>query len=143
MSPRAIIAEVFVGLLYPLLLLASIWITLRGHNSPGGGFIGGLVAVAASASYALTFDVPSALRKLPLLPRRLCAVGVGIAMLSSVPALFLDLPFLTHVRFIFPLGLLDLPVSTAMVFDLGVYLCVWGALGGYCLVAIIPAEEGR
>ena len=141
MTARALIAEVFLRLLYPLLLLASLWVLLRGHNAPGGGFIGGLLAVAASAAYALTFDATRALRRLPLGPERLAALGVLIALLSGLPALLNDLPFLTHLWITLPLGVTDLPLSTVMLFDLGVYLCVWGALGGYCLALIRSIED--
>ncbi|MCK7502474.1 MAG: hypothetical protein MZW92_81030 [Comamonadaceae bacterium] len=41
-------------------------------------------------------------------------------------------PYLTHLWFTLPLGFTELPLSTVLLFDLGVYLCVWGALGGYC-----------
>ncbi len=141
MTRRALIAEVFLRLIYPLLLLASLWVLLRGHNAPGGGFIGGLLAVAASSAYALTFDAARALRKLPLEPQRLAAVGVLIALFSGVPALFNDLPFLTHPWRVLPLGIVDLPLSTVMLFDVGVYFSVWGALGGYCLALIRSIEE--
>jgi len=141
MTRRALIAEVFLRLIYPLLLLVSLWVLLRGHNAPGGGFIGGLLAVAASSAYALTFDATSALRKLPLEPQPLAAVGVLIALLSGVPALFNDLPFLTHPWRVLPLGMTDLSLSTVMLFDVGVYFSVWGALGGYCLALIRSIEE--
>ncbi len=48
----------------PLLLLFSIFLLLRGHNEPGGGFVGGLVAAAAFALYAIAFDVATARRTL-------------------------------------------------------------------------------
>lgn len=140
MTPRAVLPEVFVRRLYIVLLLASLWILLRGHNAPGGGFIGGLLAVAASAAYALTFNATRALQRLPLGPARLAALGVLLSLASGVPALFQSRPFLTHLWITLPLGFTDLPVSTAMLFDLGVYLCVWGALGGYCL-ALLRAVE--
>lgn len=133
MTGRAFIAEVFMRLLYPLLLIASLWILLRGHNAPGGGFIGGLVAVAASSAYALVFGAGPALRRLPLAPAHLGGAGVLLALMSGFPALMQGLPFLTHRWVSVPLGVVDLPLSTVMLFDLGVYLCVWGALGGYCL----------
>ena len=141
MTPRALIAEVFVRFLYTALMLASLWVLLRGHNAPGGGFIGGLLAVTASAAYALTFDAARALRRIPLGPVSLSGVGVLLGLLSGMPALLAGSPFLTHLWFTLPLGFTDLTLSTVMLFDLGVYLCVWGALGGYCL-ALVQALEG-
>ncbi len=141
MTPRALIAEVFVRFLYGTLLLASLWVLLRGHNAPGGGFIGGLLAVTASAAYALTFDAARALRRIPLGPVRLSAFGVLLALLSGLPALLQGLPFLTHLWITLPLGFSELALSTVMLFDLGVYLCVWGALGGYSL-ALVQSVEG-
>jgi multicomponent Na+:H+ antiporter subunit B len=141
MTSRALIAEVFVRFLYQVLLLASLWVLLRGHNAPGGGFIGGLLGVAASAAYALTFDSARALRRVPLGPVRLSALGVLLALLSGMPAVLFGSPFLTHLWITLPLGFTDLALSTVMLFDLGVYLCVWGALGGYCLALIQALEE--
>jgi multicomponent Na+:H+ antiporter subunit B len=141
MTPRALIAEVFVRFLYTALMLASLWVLLRGHNAPGGGFIGGVLAVAASAATALTFDAARARRHIPLGPVRLSGVGVLLALLSGMPAVLAGAPFLTHLWFTLPLGFTDLALSTVMLFDLGVYLCVWGALGGYCLALVQALEE--
>ncbi len=141
MTPRALIAEVLMRLLYPLLLLASVWVLLRGHNAPGGGFIGGLLAVAASAAYALVFGAAPALRRLPLPPVPLAACGALLAVLSGLPALLQGLPFLTHRWASLPLGVTQLPLSTVLLFDLGVYLGVWGAIGGYCLGLVGAIEE--
>jgi multicomponent Na+:H+ antiporter subunit B len=141
MTPRALIAETFMRLLYPLLLLASVWVLLRGHNAPGGGFIGGLLAVAASAAYALVFGAAPALHRLPLQPISLAGCGVLLAMLSGMPALLQGSPFLTHIWANIPLGVTQLPISTVILFDLGVYLCVWGAIGGYCLGLVGAIEE--
>lgn len=141
MTPRALIAEVFVRVLYVILLLASLWILVRGHNLPGGGFIGGLLAVTASAAYALAFGAARALRRLPLDPARLAAGGVLLALLSGLPALLQGGTFLNHRWLMLSLGSLEVALSTVMLFDLGVYLCVWGALGGYCLLLIGAIEE--
>ena len=142
MRSEALLAQVFMRALYALLLLASLWILLRGHNAPGGGFIAGLLAVAASAAYALVFDVVSARRRLPLAPVPLAASGVLLALLSGLPALLGGLPFLTHLWGTLTFGPVELPVSTVMLFDLGVYLCVWGVFGGYCLALLRGIEEG-
>jgi multicomponent Na+:H+ antiporter subunit B len=141
MTPRALIAEVFLRVLYPVMLAASLWVMLRGHNAPGGGFIGGLLAVAASAAYALVYGSGPALRKLPLAPVHLAACGVLLAVVSSLPAVCLGLPFLTHLWWELPLAGVKLPLSTVMLFDFGVYLCVWGAVGGYCLGLVGAIED--
>jgi multicomponent Na+:H+ antiporter subunit B len=141
MTPRALIAEVFVRVLYVVLLLASLWILVRGHNLPGGGFIGGLLAVSASAAYALAFGASRALQRLPLGPARLAAGGVLLALLSGLPALLQGGTFLHHRWLMLSLGSLEVALSTVMLFDFGVYLCVWGALGGYCLLLIGAIEE--
>lgn len=133
MTSRAVIFEVAVRGLYPLMLLASVWLLLRGHNAPGGGFVGGLVAVSASAVYAIAFDVERARQRLPLRPPSLAAAGVLLALASGLPALLPGLPYLTHPWITVSLGVTDLPLSTVMLFDLGVYCAVWGAVGGYCM----------
>jgi hypothetical protein len=52
MNPRVVMLEVFARGLYWVILAASVWVLLRGHNEPGGGFIGGLVAVSATVLWA-------------------------------------------------------------------------------------------
>lgn len=142
MTSRPLLAEVFVRLLYVVVMLASFWVLLRGHNAPGGGFIGGLIAVAASAAYALIFGSRQAMQRMPLrAPVRLAALGVLIALVSGIPALLAGMPFLTHLWFNLPLGFTDLALSTVQLFDVGVYLCVWGSLGGYSLALIHAIEE--
>jgi len=143
MTSRAFVAEVFVRGLYPLLLIASFWVLLRGHNAPGGGFIGGLMAVAASAAYGMVFSSNEALKRLPLEPLRLAGAGVLLALISGLPAALMRYPFLTHPWWSFSIGSVELSVSTVMLFDLGVYLVVWGAIGGVCLLLIDAIEEER
>jgi multicomponent Na+:H+ antiporter subunit B len=138
---RALIFDLAARALYPFMLIASIWLLLRGHNAPGGGFVGGLLATAASAIYAIAFGTPAAARRLPLAPPALAAAGVLLALASGLPALLSDLPYLTHPWITLPLGVTDLPVSSVMLFDLGVYLAVWGAIGGYCLELLRQPED--
>jgi multisubunit Na+/H+ antiporter MnhB subunit len=142
MRSRAVIFEVAVRGLYPVMLIVSLWLLLRGHNAPGGGFVGGLVAVAASAVYAIAFGTHRARRRLPLQPPSLAAAGVLLALASGLPALLEGLPYLTHPWITMPLGATGLPLSTVMLFDLGVYCCVWGAIGGYCL-ELLGGQEGN
>ncbi len=143
MKSRVVILEAAAGPLYVLILAASIWVLLRGHNEPGGGFIGGLLAVSASILWAVAHGSSAAERRLPLGgAMRLAAVGVLIAGVSGLPALFLGDAYLTHLWATLPLGVTDLKISTVLLFDLGVYLCVWGALAGYAL-GLLSLDAGK
>ena len=143
MTSRPMIFELAVRGLYPVMLIASLWLLLRGHNAPGGGFVGGLLAVAASAIYAIAFGARLARQRLPLSPSRLAAAGVLLALVSGLPALLAGLPYLTHPWITIPLGVTSLPFSSVMLFDLGVYCCVWGAIGGNCLELLDQKESGE
>ena len=79
----------------PLLLLFSVFLLLRGHNEPGGGFVGGLVAAAAFALYAIAYGVERARRALLVKPLTLLGAGLLIALASGVPAVLRGQPFLT------------------------------------------------
>lgn len=123
MSRRSPLLEAAALPLYWVLLGGAIWVLLRGHNAPGGGFIGGLLAVAASSLLATSRGTSAARRLQPLKPLALAMGGVGLALLSGLIGLLLGHPLLTHLG----RGAL----STVLLFDLGVFLCVWGALTGY------------
>ncbi len=134
MNRRVVILESIAGPLYATILLASLWVLLRGHNEPGGGFIGGLLAVTASVLWAVAHGRVAATARLPYgSAMRLTVIGIGIGVLSGIPALLLGLPYLTHLWGYIPLGFTELKVSTVIIFDLGVYLAVWGGLAGYAI----------
>lgn len=132
-APRSIVLETAVSVLYPIMMGAALWLLLRGHNAPGGGFVAALVAVAATAAHAIIFGAAAARARLPFGPLGLCALGLALAAASGLPALALGQPFLTHSWGELAVAGMALKLSTVMLFDLGVALCVWGALGGFCL----------
>jgi multicomponent Na+:H+ antiporter subunit B len=99
---------------------------LRGHNEPGGGFIGGLLAVTAFALYALAFDAAQARRLLRVPPRLLVALGLLLAMGSGCIAWLAGQPFMLGLWLPFELPA-GLKVGTVLMFDVGVYLVVTGA----------------
>jgi len=113
--------------LLPLLLLFSMFVLLRGHNEPGGGFIGGLIAAAAFALHAIATDVRKARRTLRLDPQTLIAIGLATALASGIIALFYDLPFMTGLWVtLHNPWFEELKVGTPLLFDAGVYLVVFG-----------------
>jgi multicomponent Na+:H+ antiporter subunit B len=135
-----LILERVMPLLYWLILTAAVWILLRGHNAPGGGFIGGLVALAATSAQAITFGVTSAVRWMPLGPMSLSVTGVALALCSGFPATLFGQPYLTHLWWTLPLGFTELPLSTVLLFDIGVFCAVWGALAGYVFALLRGGE---
>lgn len=121
----SIILSTTIRLLLPLLLLFSVFLLLRGHNEPGGGFVGGLVAAAAISLYALAEGVEAAHRILIVNPRQLIAGGLLVALGSGMIPLLLGLPFQSGLWLPHSLPVLG-HVGTPLLFDLGVYLLVAG-----------------
>lgn len=125
--------------LVPLLLLLSIFLLLRGHNEPGGGFIAGLVAAAAFVFYAIAVDVRSARALLRVDPRVVIAAGLLLAGLSGVVGFLAGLPYLTgRWSAIYLPAIGEVKVGTVLLFDGGVYLVVIGVV---LLVTLTLAEE--
>jgi multicomponent Na+:H+ antiporter subunit B len=134
----SIILRTATRFLLALLLLFSVFLLLRGHNEPGGGFVGGLVAAAAYILYAIAYDVPSARAALRLAPDTIIGVGLLMALVSGLAPVLLRRPFLTGVwADVWPgAGVLEL--GTPLVFDAGVYVAV---LGVVLTIVLALAEE--
>lgn len=110
-------------LILPAAIALSIYILLRGHNNPGGGFIGGLIAAAGIAVHALPRGRDSLTALLRVSPKVYIGAGLLLALLAGLPALTLAQPFLTHQWLAPAFGL-----GSTLVFDIGVYLVVVGAM---------------
>jgi multicomponent Na+:H+ antiporter subunit A len=122
-APTSSIFRTGARLLMPLLLLFSVFLLVRGHNEPGGGFVGGLVAAAAVALYTIAYGVERARRALLVKPQTLLGAGLLIALLSGVPAVIRGQPFMTAQ---WALG--HVPIGTPVLFDIGVFLVVAGVV---------------
>src|SRR5690606_5041511 len=120
---------VLVRLLGPMAGLVSVYFLLRGHNAPGGGFVGGLVmATAVIVQYMVggTMWVESRLR---IHPQVWIALGLMTAGTAGILAWFAAKPFLTALSVDLHVPLLgDLHLSSALLFDVGVYMLVIGAV---------------
>ncbi len=123
--PKSLIMLTAARYLLPLLFLFSLFILFRGHNEPGGGFIGGLTAAAAFALYAIAITPEAARRALRLEPRRLLTWGVCVSLLSGFGGLLMGRPFMTGLWWDITLPFLGKP-GTVILFDVGVYLAVIG-----------------
>jgi len=123
-----VIMASLVRLLLPLALLVAVYILLRGHQLPGGGFIAGLVTAVALIMQYLANGVGWTQARLPGNLHPLIGAGLAIAVLTGLGSLALGYPFLTSAfgHFHWPL-VGDFELASAMAFDLGVYLVVVGA----------------
>jgi len=136
---RSLILLAATRLLVALMLLFSIYMLLRGHNEPGGGFIGGLIAAIGFAVHAFAQGAEAARRALCLEPRAIAMVGLGVAALAGAfSAVFGDAPFTGQWAFLGgDEGAKGLPLSNVLLFDVGVYLVVVGAV----MTLVLGLEE--
>ena len=130
---RTIIFRTIAPYLAALMVLFSIFVLLRGHNEPGGGFIGGLIAASAFAIYGIACGVAAVRRAIALHPMTLSAGGLFLAGISGLPSLFTKQPFMTSQWWYVHAFGVEIPLSTPLFFDIGVYLVVIGAITSIAL----------
>lgn len=137
-DPYPPILTVLSRILLPLALMVSVYIFLRGHNQPGGGFIAGLITSVALILQYVCSGTDWVKQRLDFEYRRIAAIGVFIAAMTGVGSWFFGYPFLTsafsHVHW--PI-VGDFEIASAMAFDTGVYITVVGA------TLLILANLGR
>jgi multicomponent Na+:H+ antiporter subunit B len=124
----SLILRTATRLLMPLLLLFALFLLLRGHNEPGGGFVGGLVVSAAFVLYSIGSGLPAARRALLVDSSTLLSVGLIVSLASGLPAVVLGRPFMTALWTTVgvPPAIVDL--GTPLLFDIGVFLAVIGVV---------------
>jgi len=113
----------------PIAVMVGVFIFLRGHNDPGGGFVAGLiVAIALVMQYmASGYDWAAARQRFPY--HGIIAAGIFAAALTGIGSFFAGRPFLTSSYGYFKLPYIEeFELATAMAFDVGVFLCVVGAV---------------
>lgn len=116
-----------------LMIVFSIFVLLRGHNEPGGGFIGGLIAASAFAIYGIAYGVAAVRRALWFHPLSIAGAGLMLAVVSGLISVFAGVPFMTGL-WIYPhLFGVEVPLATVMSFDIGVYLVVVGSITSIAL----------
>lgn len=113
--------------LLPILLMFSVFLLLRGHNYPGGGFVGGLVAAIAFVLHSFAFGTENTMKILRYKPLSIIPIGLGVAILSMILPVFFGLPVMTALWLEEPIPVIGM-ISTALFFDVGVYLVVIGTV---------------
>ncbi|CDP51701.1 Na(+) H(+) antiporter subunit B [Devosia sp. DBB001] len=116
-----------------VMLVFSIFVLLRGHNEPGGGFIGGLIAASAITIFGMASGAKHVRWALVFDPLAFAGLGVLLAAFSGLASLFYDVPFLTGLWTYLQIGETEVAISTPMVFDIGVYLVVFGTITAVAL----------
>jgi len=132
-DPHPLLLVVVTRVLLPIALIVGVYILLRGHNLPGGGFIAGLiVAIALLMQYMASGHV-WAHRRARFDAHAMIGAGVLIAGLTGLGSLMFDRPFLTSSFGYFHIPIFgEVELATAMAFDLGVFLTVVGT----CLLSL-------
>lgn len=122
---KTIILRTASNYLLPLLLLFSVFVLLRGHYLPGGGFVGGLVASIAFVLHAFANGLRTTQKFLVYHPGILIPIGLAISLLSGFVSLFMGKPFMKGAWLDKPVPVIG-NVGTPLIFDVGVYFVVIG-----------------
>lgn len=130
---NSLILQTTTRFMLPVLILFSVFLLVRGHNSPGGGFAGGLVAAAAFVLYAIAFGPSSARGALRVDTRRLIGVGLLVALAGGAASGFAGRSWFTGLW----TEVWGVHIGTPVVFDVGVYL----AVAGVALTIILTLAE--
>lgn len=137
---RSIIFDVFVDAVFRTALLFSVFLLFTGHNAPGGGFVGGLVVGAALVLRYNAAGEESVRQVAPISPQTLLGVGITIAALTAAGGWLGGGDVLEGSKWNVDVPVIGtLHVTSALFFDIGVYLVVVGlALG---ILRTLGAEE--
>lgn len=131
---NTVIFRTIAPYLSALMLVFSIYVLLRGHNAPGGGFIAGLIGASAVAIYAIATGAAEVRKALFVHPLALAGAGVFLAAFSGLLSAFAEVPYLTGLWFALTLpDGTEVALSTPLLFDVGVYFTVFGVLSTLAL----------
>lgn len=117
------------------MILFSIVILLRGHNDPGGGFIGGLIAASAAAIYGMACGVGEVRRVLRFNPIGYAGFGIVLSCVVGLISLLFSVPFMTA------LWLPGYVFGVPGAFDIGVYFAVFGTMTAIVLALEDSGED--
>lgn len=139
---RSVLLQTITRLAYPGIITFSFFMFFRGHNHPGGGFIGGLIASAGILLTYIAFGMRTGDRIYGVHYRVVALTGLLCAITAGVLPMFMGRPFLTSMfgRVVIP-GFGPIELSTVLLFDFGVFLAVLGTIVG--IVKVLVMERQR
>ncbi len=124
---RSLVLDTVLDVVFRTALVFSIFLLFAGHNSPGGGFIGGLVAGAALVLRYVAGGIPEVRRVAPWSPDVVLGVGLVTAVITGLGGWVWGSEFLSAAKYEESLPLLGVvKATTALPFDIGVYIVVVG-----------------
>ncbi|MGH2801787.1 MAG: MnhB domain-containing protein [Thermoleophilaceae bacterium] len=128
-SERSLLLEVTTRMLFPTMLVFSLYLLLAGHYGPGGGFSGGLVAGLAFVLRYVARERRDLQASVPIRPPVLIGLGLTIAVLSGLVPVLAGRAVLDSVVLQSDLPLLGhLELATSLFLDVGVYLLILGVV---------------
>lgn len=139
MKINNVILRTVAKLVFFIILTMAVYLFFSGLNSPGGGFIGGLVLAAAFVLLFLVYDIEKIKKSIPLDFKKMAAFGAFLSVSTGVGALFFGAPFLSQT-----FGHIILPVfgeielATVTLFEAGVALAVVGVV---CTIILSISES--
>jgi monovalent cation:proton antiporter len=152
-GPDSYLFRTIVRFSFFVINVLAVYLLLRGHNLPGGGFVGGLASAISLVLLSLALGLEEMHRVVRVDPVRVAAAGLTLAVLTGTAPLFLGGAFLEHFNGRFTLPLLgEVHTGTPLLFDLGVFLVVVGVTVKIVLVlakstqgmrALVQEEEAR
>jgi multicomponent Na+:H+ antiporter subunit B len=146
---NSVILSTATRFLVPLIVLLSVFVFFRGHNEPGGGFIGGLLAATAFALMEKAEGLAAARRALRFRPQSIAAFGLGCCLVAG---LWGGLQYGYFLKGVWPMLTIaedgtkgGWPVGSIMLFDAGVYLVVLGSVCGilFALEQVVATEADK
>lgn len=121
-----------------IILAFSVFLFFAGHNNPGGGFIGGLMTASALVLLYLSFDLKTIKRVIPFNYEKIIAAGLLISIVTGIVGMFFGFPYLTQFFEYYNVPILgEIELTSALPFDLGIYLVVVG----FTLLTILTIAE--
>ncbi|APC48535.1 Na(+)/H(+) antiporter subunit B [Virgibacillus halodenitrificans] len=128
-KPNDLVLRTTTSLIAFILLGFAIYLLLAGHNSPGGGFVGGLLTSGAILLMYMAYGMEVVKKIIPINFTLLIPIGLSFAVGTGLGSFIFNVPFLSQTFGYFHLPIFgEIELATAMIFDIGVYFTVVGVM---------------